>query len=63
MKRPVIERGDCTLCEGCIAACPEVFRRNAIGFVEVVEMDDYPEDCVQEAMKYCPEGCITWEEP
>lgn len=60
-RQPEIDIGRCTLCEGCIAACPEVFRINeAAGYLEVVEMDVYPEDCVDEAIKYCPEDCIFW---
>jgi len=37
MNRPVVELGDCTLCEGCVALCPQVFRINDAGFVEVVD--------------------------
>jgi ferredoxin len=32
------------------------------GFIQVVERADYPEDEVSEAIKYCPEDCIYWEE-
>jgi ferredoxin len=61
MKRtPEVDIGQCTLCEGCIAACPEVFRINDAGYLEVIEMDVYPESCVDEAIKYCPEDCIIW---
>jgi len=61
MKRtPEVDIGRCTLCEGCIAACPEVFRINDAGYLEVIEMDAYPESCVDEAIKYCPEDCIVW---
>jgi ferredoxin len=63
MKRPVVDIGDCTLCMSCVQVCPEVFRMNeAAGYVEVIDLDAYPEDCVQEAMKYCPEDVITWQE-
>lgn len=61
MKRiPEVDIGRCTLCEGCIAACPEVFRINDTGYLEVIDMDAYPESCVDEAIKYCPEDCIVW---
>jgi ferredoxin len=29
--------------------------------MEVVELPDYPEEKVVEAMKNCPEDCIFWE--
>ncbi len=61
MNRPVVELGDCTLCEGCVALCPQVFRINDAGFVEVVDLDVYPTDEVNEAIKNCPTDCIRWE--
>lgn len=45
-----------------MAACPSVFRLNDAGFLEVIEMAVYPETEVNEAIKYCPEGCIAWED-
>lgn len=62
MKTPVVDIGTCTLCMGCVEVCPDVFRENSAGYIEVVEMETYPEDAVNEAIKYCPEDCITWEE-
>jgi len=62
MKRPVVEYGDCTLCEGCAAVCPAVFRVNDAGFIEVADLDSYPLDEVNEAIKNCPTDCIRWEE-
>jgi ferredoxin len=57
---PVVELSQCNLCEGCVAACPEVFRRNEAGYMEVVECDVYPEECVEDAIRNCPEQCIAW---
>jgi ferredoxin len=62
MKRPVVEYGDCTLCEGCVAVCPSVFRINDAGFIEVTDLDSYPLSEVNEAIKNCPTDCICWEE-
>jgi len=62
MKIPVVDIGTCTLCMGCVAVCPEVFRENDAGYIEVIELDAYPEETVNEAIKYCPEDCITWED-
>ena len=61
MKIPVIDLSDCNLCGSCVEVCPDVFRFNEAGFVEVIERDAYPEDDVNEAIKYCPEDCIYWE--
>ena len=62
-KYPVIDWSQCTECESCIALCPKVFRRNPqTGFIEVVDLPQYPEDEVQEAVNMCPADCITWEE-
>lgn len=63
MKVPVIDRGECTKCEGCLAVCPAVFRWNQeTDLIEVADMALYPEDCVAEAMVLCPAKCIAWEE-
>ena len=61
MKRPVIDLSDCILCGVCQDVCPEVFRLSAAGYIEVVEMPDYPRSRVDEAIKNCPADCIVWE--
>ncbi|MEA3417438.1 MAG: ferredoxin [Thermodesulfobacteriota bacterium] len=33
-----------------------------LGYIKVAELSDYSEPCVEEAIKYCPEDCISWEE-
>jgi ferredoxin len=62
VKIPVVDIGRCTLCEGCIEVCPAVFSLGNAGYVEVCELDVYPEADVDEAIKYCPVDCIEWEE-
>lgn len=62
MKIPVVDIADCTLCDGCIEVCPEVFFLNKANFIEVADLKVYPIDKVNEAIKYCPEGCISWDE-
>ena len=61
MKKPVIDLSDCILCGVCQDVCPEVFKLSAAGYIEVVEMPDYPRSCVNEAIKNCPADCIVWE--
>jgi ferredoxin len=46
----------------CVEVCPQVFGLNDAGFIQVADLEDYPVDCVQEAIKYCPEDVIEWEE-
>jgi len=59
---PVIDLGECRQCEVCIATSPLIFRRNVnAGYIEVVEMVDYPAEPVNEAIKNCPLDCISWE--
>jgi ferredoxin len=46
---------------GCVEVCPEVFRLNeSLGFIEVADLEAYPEASVAEAMKYCPEDAIEY---
>jgi len=48
---------------GCVDVAPHIFQYNRlIGYVEVIELDEYPQEDVDEAIKYCPEDCISWEE-
>ncbi len=61
MKVPVIDLGECVDCEACLDLCPSVFRRNNTGYIEVVDLEEYPEEEVEEAIKNCPADCIAWE--
>lgn len=62
MKEPVVELSDCILCEVCMDVCPSVFKINDSGYVEVLDLADYPEDDVNEAIKNCPSECILWSD-
>jgi ferredoxin len=62
MKVPVVDMADCTDCEACIEAFPEMFRRNEAGYIEVIDLPHYREETVTEAIKNCCAGCISWEE-
>ena len=61
-KIPVIDLSECVDCEACLDLCPTVFRRNDAGYIEVVELHEYPEEEIAETIKNCPANCISWEE-
>ena len=61
MKKPVLEMGDCILCEICVEVCPQVFFLNDMRYVEVSDLAEYPQECVDEAIRNCPADCISWE--
>jgi ferredoxin len=62
-KIPVIDISECTDCESCLEICPAVFIKNSeTGHIEVIDLPEYPEDEVREAIVMCPADCITWEE-
>lgn len=61
-RRPVVELADCSRCGVCVEACPAVFAMNDAGFVEVIDHEAYPENCVGDAIMNCPEDCIHWQE-
>jgi len=62
MKSPLVELSDCIMCGVCAEVSPEIFRLSDAGYIEVVELDTYPEDEVNAAIKYCPTDCISWIE-
>lgn len=62
MRKPDIDIGACTLCLGCVELCPAVFLYNDAGYIEIVELEQYPENDVDETIKFCPEDCISWIE-
>ncbi|MFC1881796.1 ferredoxin [Thermodesulfobacteriota bacterium] len=62
MKTPLVELSDCISCCVCAEVSPEVFRLNDAGYIEITELKTYPEDEVNDAIKYCPTDCISWIE-
>lgn len=58
MKVPDVDLSQCILCEICVEVCPNVFRYNEAGFIEVAELFTYPKAEVDEAVKNCPTDCI-----
>lgn len=63
MKILYIDIGRCSECKGCIEIAPDLFRYNEItGFMEAVDLEQYDEKLVMEAIKNCPKKCIHFEE-
>jgi ferredoxin len=62
MKTPTVELSECIKCGVCVELCLEVFRMNDAGYVNVIDLPDYPENEVNDAIKYCPVDCIYWDE-
>ena len=60
MKKPLVELSDCITCGVCAEVSPEVFRLSDAGYIEIAQLDTYPEDEVNEAITYCPADCISW---
>ena len=62
-KIPVVDLSECIECNCCVEICPEVFRCNeAVGYIEVVELEKYSQEDVQDAINFCPTDCISWAE-
>jgi ferredoxin len=62
-KVPVIDLGNCTDCESCLEICPHIFKRNKeTGLIEVIDLPEYPEEDILEAISVCPAECISLEE-
>lgn len=61
-KIPLLDLSECVECDACLELCPDVFQKNEAGYIEVLEQDVYPQDCVEEAISCCPADCIRWEE-
>ena len=62
MKKPSVELSDCIICGVCVEVSPAVFRLNDAGYIEVTELETYPQDAVDASIKYCPTDCICWVE-
>lgn len=62
MRVPVIELSECIRCLVCVDVCPEVFSQSDAGYIQVADLDAYPEELVDEAIRDCPADCVAWEE-
>jgi ferredoxin len=62
MKKPVIDLSECVKCDICVDLCPEVFRRNDAGYFEVLDLDAYPVEDIDNIIRTCRGKCIEWHE-
>ncbi len=63
MKKPVVDLHRCRMCMACVEICPDVFRCVDNVYIDIVEdHNNWSEDLINEAISYCPEDCIHWEE-
>jgi ferredoxin len=60
---PVIDLSLCTDCDSCLVVAPTIFQRNPeTGFIEVMDLNHYPEEEIDRAISVCPADCIVWEQ-
>jgi ferredoxin len=62
IKAPIVDLSECIQCGVCVDICPSVFKLNNADFIEVISLESYPEDEVNEPIKNCPTDCIIWDE-
>jgi ferredoxin len=61
-KKPVLDSAECNDCDACLEIAPSVFKRLDSGIILVADLEEYPEEEVDECIKNCPCQCIGWEE-
>ena len=59
-KIPEIDMEVCSICEICIGLAPDVFWLNTVGYIEINDMEFYPQFDVNQAIKNCPPKAIAW---
>ena len=62
MRRPVIDISECVKCDICVDLCPEVFRMNDAGYVEIADLREYPEEIIDTIIRTCRGDCLDWED-
>lgn len=56
-----VEKEECTGCELCTDALPEVFKMNSEGLSEVHDSAGAEESVIQDVIDSCPAECIHWK--
>ncbi len=63
MKKPVIDIGDCVLCDICVELCPKTFQKNDAGYIEIIDFDgEYTEEEIDDIIRNCRGDCLSWDE-
>lgn len=58
----IIDTETCIGCESCVELCPDVFDFDAdTEKAFVIQSEDDPRECIEEAIDTCPVECIYWE--
>lgn len=58
-----LDAKECKACGACEEICPEVFRLNEdLGYAQILDVEEYPEDKINQALTACPGRCIQWDE-
>ncbi len=60
-KTPFVDMGCCILCEVCVELAPHAFVLNDADFIEVLPLDSYEDQDIQEAVNNCPRDCILMD--
>ncbi len=51
----------CILCGVCTDLAPHAFELNDAGYIDVLDLDDYEDKDIREAVNNCPRHCIVLE--
>lgn len=62
MKKPVVDISECVKCDICVDLLPSVFIMNDAGYVEVVPLEEYPQEDVDDVIRNCRADCVSWDE-
>lgn len=60
-KNPFVNE-DCIWCSACVAICPDVFELNDEWKAFALELPEYEESDVNDAISACPVAAISWKE-
>ncbi len=56
-----IDAKECKACGACEEICPEIFKVSEdLGRALILDLQEYPEDKIEEAIIACPGRCIQW---
>ncbi|HON79434.1 MAG TPA: ferredoxin [Spirochaetota bacterium] len=60
-KEVFVDQDECTGCELCVDALPEVFEMTSDGVSKVHNSAGADEDKIQDIIDSCPAECIHWK--